>query len=98
MQQGRLALAAEASAAAWLAVQAARAADSQLLLCALAASSAGYGIYATKPECLADGEPAEEEVRVDAAGVDPSTYPEPTFPATACPARARATGNVRLAR
>ncbi|KAI3430644.1 hypothetical protein D9Q98_005237 [Chlorella vulgaris] len=93
MQQGRPALAAEASAAAWLAVQAARAADSQLLLCALAASSAGYGIYATKPECLADGEPAEEDVRVDAAGVDPTTYPEPTFPATACPARARATGN-----
>ena len=34
------------------------------------------------------------EAVVEAAGIDPSTYPPPAFPPTACPARARAAGAV----
>lgn len=34
------------------------------------------------------------EAEVQAVGIDPSTYPAPSFPPTACPARSRATGAV----
>lgn len=34
------------------------------------------------------------EAFVEAVGIDPSSYPTPTFPPTSCPARSRATGSV----
>ena len=49
---------------------------------------AGYGIYASEEECMAN------EAVVEALGIDPSSYPVPAFPPTACPARSRATGSV----
>ncbi|KAL4433088.1 hypothetical protein ABPG77_006515 [Micractinium sp. CCAP 211/92] len=46
----------------------------------------GYGIYTSEDECMA------AEAEVQAVGIDPSTYPAPSFPPTACPASARTTG------
>eukprot|EP00887_Chlorella_sp_A99_P004850 scaffold4.g4850.t1 len=45
---------------------------------------AGYGVYSTMDECMANG------ATVEAVGIDPATYPAPAFPPTACPANSRA--------
>lgn len=45
---------------------------------------AGYGVYGSMEECMAS------EAFVEGLGIDPSSYPAPTFPPTACPANARA--------
>lgn len=50
--------------------------------------AAGYGVYASEEECMAS------EAFVEAVGIDPSSYPIPSFPSTSCPARSRATGSV----
>ncbi|KAI7839068.1 hypothetical protein COHA_007210 [Chlorella ohadii] len=47
----------------------------------------GYGIYTSEEECMAS------EAFVEAVGIDPSSYPIPSFPSTSCPARSRATGS-----
>jgi hypothetical protein len=51
--------------------------------------AAGYGVYGSEEECVAS------EAVVQATGIDPSAYPSPSFPPTACLARSRASGNVR---
>ena len=50
--------------------------------------AAGYGVYGSEEECMAS------EAVIEATGINPSTYPSPSFPPTACPARSRATGSV----
>lgn len=53
---------------------------------------AGYGVYGTYDECMANG------AMLESIGIDPSSYPLPTFPPTACPANSRAPNPVSRTR